>query len=214
VFIAGGDQWNYVNLWKDTKVEDAINWVRNTKKGVVGGTSAGAAILGQYYFSAQNGTVTSAEAIANPYRSTVTLGRNDFLALPYMQNLIVDTHLNNPDRRGRITTFMARMSKDFAIRPYGIGLDENTAVCIEENGASKVFGNGYAFFLRQNTTSGTPERCVSGSSLDWYRSQAAVAVYRVGGTTSGANTFNLSSWSGTGGTSLFFYVDRGTFVQR
>jgi len=212
VFIAGGDQWNYVNFWKDTKVEDALNYLRNTKGCVIGGTSAGCAIQGKYYFSAQNGTVTSSEAIANPYRSTMTIGKNDFVSQPYMQNLITDTHFNNPDRRGRLLAFMARMSKDDAIKPYGIGIDEATAVCIEANGSSKIFGNGYAFFMRQTNAAGNkPERCISGSSLDWYKSKQAVSVYQVSGTTSGSNTFNVSTWVGTGGSSKYFYSDRGTF---
>lgn len=208
VFISGGDQWNYISFWKDTRVEDALNYLRNTKKCVIGGTSAGCAIQGRYYYTAQNGTVVSADALANPYRNTVTIGRNDFIDNPFLGNLITDTHFNNPDRRGRLVTFMARMSKDFGITPFAVGIDEATAVCIEDNGSSRVFGSGQAFFLRQNTTG--PERCVSGQSLDWYRSMQAVRCYRVNGTANGTNTFNFSSWSGTGGVSQFYYVDYGT----
>ena len=211
VFITGGDQWNYINFWKDTKVEDALNYLRNTKGCVIGGTSAGCAIQGRYYFTAQNGTVVSADALANPYRSTVTIGKNDFLNNPYLNNLITDTHFNNPDRRGRLVTFMARMAKDDGILPYGVGVDEATAVCINNDGSSRIYGAGFAFFLRQNTSSGTPERCVSGSSLDWYRSRQAVRCYKVAGTTGGSNTFNFSSWTGTGGSTQYYYVDYGTF---
>lgn len=39
LFIAGGDQANYVNFWKGTKVEEAVNYIRNTKQVPVGGTS-------------------------------------------------------------------------------------------------------------------------------------------------------------------------------
>lgn len=212
VFIAGGNQWNYINYWKDTKVEDALNYLRNTKGCVIGGTSAGCAIQGKYYFSAQNGTVTSADAIANPYSNTMTIDRNDFLNNPYLQNLITDTHFNNPDRRGRLVSFMARMSQDYGIRSYGVGVDEATAVCIEANGKSKVFGSGYAFFLRQANAAGNkPERCILGSSLDWYKAKQAVSCYKILGNTSGSNTFNFSTWSGTGGSSQYYYVDRGTF---
>lgn len=209
VFISGGDQWNYVNYWKDTKVEDALNYLRNTKGCVIGGTSAGCAIQGRFYYSAQNGSVTSSAALANPYNVDMTIGRNDFLNNPYLSNLITDTHFDNPDRRGRLVAFMARMSKDQAIVPSGVGVDEATAVCIEANGTSKVFGSGTAFFLRQNTSG--PERCISGSSLDWYRSRQAVRCYKVNGTANGTNTFNFSTWSGSGGTSQFYYVDRGVF---
>jgi cyanophycinase len=68
LFISGGDQYNYVRFWKHSPVEDAINYLLNTKKVPVGGTSAGLAILGAAYFSAKNGTVTSAQALAQGYR--------------------------------------------------------------------------------------------------------------------------------------------------
>lgn len=212
VFIAGGDQANYVNFWKDTRVESALNYLRNTKLVPIGGTSAGCAIQGSVYFSAVNGTITSAEALANPYNSKLTLGRNDFLSNPYLANTVTDTHFDNPDRRGRLITFMARVSQDFSALPQGIGVDEETAVCIEPNGTGKVYGAGYAFFCRQNGSSSTPERCVSGSSLDYYRNQRAVRVYKVPGTATGTGSFDLSSWtSGSGGSWQYYYADRGTF---
>ncbi len=210
VFIAGGDQANYVNFWEGTKVEDALNYLITTKKVPIGGTSAGCAIQGKIYFSAVNGTITSAQALANPYNSLLTLGRDNFLNTTYLDNTITDTHFNNPDRRGRLMTFLARMSQDYGIQPKGIGVDEQTAVCIDQNGSAKVFGIGTAFFLKQRTTSTTPERCTSGSSLDWYRSKQPVMVYKITGSASGAGPFNVGSWSGSGGSSQFYYVDRGT----
>ena len=46
IFIRGGDQWDYINLWKGTKTDSAIQYVFNNG-GVVAGTSAGAAVLGR-----------------------------------------------------------------------------------------------------------------------------------------------------------------------
>ena len=83
-FIAGGDQWDYVNYWKDTSVENAINYLINTKQVTVGGTSAGLAILGGTYFSASSGTVTSSQALKNPYNKYMTMGQNDFVNAPNM----------------------------------------------------------------------------------------------------------------------------------
>ncbi|GAA4032167.1 hypothetical protein GCM10022409_15500 [Hymenobacter glaciei] len=207
VFIAGGDQANYVNFWKDTKVEDALNYLRNVKKCTIGGTSAGNAIEGRIYYGALNATITSAAALANPYDTNITLGRDDFLDTPYLSNTITDDHFNNPDRRGRLVTFLARMSQDYGIVPKGVGLDESTAVCIDDAGLSKIFGTGTAFFLQQNSSG--PERCTASSSLDWYRSRQAVRVYKATGTAAGTNTFNFSTWNGVGGSSQYYYVDRG-----
>ena len=80
LFIAGGDQSNYVNQWKGTLLEDEIH--RLVERGVpIGGTSAGTAILSEFVYSAQNKSVTSVEALANPFSRNITLER-DFLLLP------------------------------------------------------------------------------------------------------------------------------------
>src|SRR3954470_5621577 len=53
LFIAGGDQANYVRNWQGTPVQDAINEL--IRRGVpVGGTSAGLAVLGEFSYSALN----------------------------------------------------------------------------------------------------------------------------------------------------------------
>ncbi|XLS29408.1 cyanophycinase [Flavobacteriaceae bacterium M23B6Z8] len=208
LFIAGGDQYDYVSYWKGTKVEDAINYLRNVKQVPIGGTSAGCAIMGATYFDAANGTVRSSEALRNPYRTEVSLQRDNFIDNPFLDNTITDTHYNDPDRRGRHVTFLARMNQDWGINGKGIGVDEETAVCIDNSGKAVVFGNGYAFFLQQNGAG--PERCAPRKSLDWYRNRRAVEVYKVLGNNSGANYFWLDRWNGgSGGSWQYYYADRG-----
>lgn len=210
VFIAGGDQANYVNYWKGTRLENALNYLRNTKQVPIGGTSAGCAIQGRTYFDALNGTITSAEALANPYHNRLTLGRNDFLNNPYLTDVVTDTHFNNPDRSGRLVTFLARLNQDFGVVGRGVGVEEATAVCVGPDGIGKVFGRGRAFFLSQNGPANTPETCASGTRLNWNRGKQAVRAYLVPGTPAGTGTFNLNAWgNGTGGTSQYFYVDQG-----
>lgn len=198
VFIAGGDQANYVNFWKDTPVEDAIQAVV-AKNAPLGGTSAGLAIMGQFLFSAQSGTVTSSEALANPYNRRVALDR-DFLTLPNMNAVITDSHFVTRDRLGRLVTFLARLVQDgWTPQARGIGIDEQTALLVEPDGAASLRGSGAVYFLR---TPGTPEICRSRTALT-YRN---VSVYRV----SGAATFNLATWSGTGGTPYTVSANQGT----
>lgn len=208
VFIAGGDQFNYVSFWKGTRVNDALSYLIHEKGVPVGGTSAGCAIQGEVYFSAANGTITSRDALRNPYDTRVSLGRSDFLSVPYLEDTITDTHYDNPDRRGRHVTFLARMVRDWQLDAKGIGVDEETAVAIEPDGTARVFGFGQAFFLRQNGQA--PETCAPRTALDWYRGRRAVEVYKVAGSASGAGFFDLATWSqGSGGSWQFYYVDRG-----
>jgi cyanophycinase len=208
LFIAGGDQWNYVNYWKNSATETAINYLLNTKGAPVGGTSAGLAILGSAYYSAETGSVTTAQALANPYNSLVTLGQNDFLAATHLQNTITDSHYTQRDRQGRHITFMARLMKDFAYTTVkGIGVDEQTAVCIDQNGIGKVYGLNHAYFLK-NVNLG-PETCVSGSPLTWNRAGQAVQAYKIQGSATGNGSFNATNWTFSGGTSYFYYVNNG-----
>lgn len=212
LFIAGGDQWDYLNYWKNTPTEDAINYLINTKKVTVGGTSAGLAVLGTAYFSAQTGTVTSAQALSNPYNKYMSFGSNDFISSPLMQNTITDSHYSQRDRQGRHITLMARLMKDFAYTTVkGIGIDEQTAVCIDETGIGKVFGINQAYFL-QNENLGA-ETCLSGSKLSWNRSQLAIKAYKITGSSTGNGSFDANTWAFGGGTAFHYYVNNGILFQ-
>ena len=217
IWIAGGDQWDYVSYWKDTPIDTALNYLINVKQVPIGGTSAGMAVLGSIVNTAQNGSVTSATALNNPYDTDITLLKDSFLFNPILTNVITDTHYDNPDRKGRHVTFLARIFQDYAVAPHGIGCDEYTAVCIDTNGIGYVYGDypaydDYAYFLQPNCVlPHYPENCNSGQPLTWDRSNEAVKVYKVAGTQNGNNTFNLNDWlTGNGGAWQNWYVTNGT----
>lgn len=220
VFIAGGNQNDYATLWKNTQVDSALNYLINTKKVPIGGTSAGMAIQGQAYFTAAVSSITSPVALANPYAAGVTIGNNDFLHNPILNRVITDTHYDNPDRRGRQTTFLARMFQDSAKVFYGIACDEYTAVCIDSTGIAKVFGgfptyDDNAYFIQPNCTlPNTPENCTISQPLTWNRNMEALKVYAVKGTSLGVTCFDLKNWqnpSANGGTWQNWYAVNGSF---
>lgn len=211
LFIAGGDQSNYMKYWKNTKTMDAINYLLNVKKAPVGGTSAGCAILGELYYSGENGSIVSDEALANPYHPNVTLYANDFLKAPYMKEVLTDQHYVARTRQGRHLAFLARMLKDKGIAAKGIAADERTAVCIDANGKAVVYGTGKAFFLVTDKTK-APETCVSGQALDWNQKQAAVNVYSITGSVEGNGNFDLNTYaesSAKGGTWQRWWTEQG-----
>lgn len=206
IWFAGGDQYDYVTYFQDTEVAQLLTDHVVIKGGVIGGTSAGMAILGDHYFTAQNGTVTSQQALQNPYHPRMTIGSQDFIQLPFLEHTITDTHFDSPDRRGRSAAFLARIATDFQERSFGIASEEFTAVCIEENGDARVFGSypnfdDFAYFMQANCTDTfIPENCTDGNPLEWNREGEAIKVYKVPGTEDGAHTFNLIDWeTGTGG---------------
>jgi cyanophycinase len=201
LFIAGGDQANYVEYWKDTPVEDAINQLAS--RGVpVGGTSAGLAVLGQFVFSSVNGTVYSDTALSNPYNNKVALAK-DFLSLPHMGNLITDSHFSARDRMGRLITFLARIVNDgWANQALGVGIDERTALAMEPNGSATVLGEGSVYFV---LAPGVPEVCREKKALTYHN----ISVYRV----PVSGTFNFAKWKGSGGTAYMLNVNSGVVTS-
>ena len=205
LWFAGGDQWEYIDYWRDTPMEDAFNVLINEKQITIGGTSAGCAIMGQAYFSAENGTIISNTALHNPYHNLVQLGNDDFLNNPATSNLITDTHYDNPDRRGRQVTFLARLMTDYGTPFYGIGVEEYTAVCIDELNIAHVYGSypgddDFAYFLQVNCYSPSgPEVCADGDLLTWDRNDAAIKVIKMAGTNSGSGMVDLNDWKTASG---------------
>jgi cyanophycinase-like exopeptidase len=203
LFIAGGDQWNYVRLWKGTPVEDAIQEVAT--RAPVGGTSAGLAILGEFAFSAENGTIYSKKALDNPFDRHLTLV-NGFLSLPNMAGKITDSHFVARDRMGRLVAFMARIIQDgWATEAKGIGINQETALGVEPNGDVTLFGLSSASAAYFLVTTGPPKMCQSKTPLTFLD----ISVYRISGTA----TFNLATWQGSGGTAYTLSAVAGTLTS-
>src|SRR5678816_157662 len=55
-----------------------VNFLLNSKHAPVGGTSAGLAVLSQFIYTGAIGSVTSSQALANPFHRYVTLDRDLF----------------------------------------------------------------------------------------------------------------------------------------
>lgn len=218
IWFAGGDQWNYVSYWRGSPVAGHVNQAIAQRNVAVGGTSAGMAILGSHYFTAQNGTVSSATALADPYAPSVTVSDVPFLVVPFLHHVITDTHYDDPDRRGRHTVFLARMAADQGIRALGIACNEYVAVTIDPGGTARVWGEWpdyqeYAFFLQVNCVEpSAPETCMPGQPLTWQRDGQAVKVYKVPGLMQGGNWFDLNDWmTGSGGSWEHWTVQAGSF---
>jgi cyanophycinase len=198
VWIAGGDQSTYMDFWKGTPVADAINYVANVKHAPVGGTSAGLAVLGQFIYTGATGSITSSQALANPFSRYMTLDR-DFVQIANLSGVITDSHFVTRDRLGRLVTFLARIIRDgWASSAHGIGIDEATAILVNPDGSATRVGSGAAYFM---SSAGVPQVCVSGTPLTY----TGLAVYKV----SGGATFNLAQWTGSGGTAYTVSANAG-----
>lgn len=204
IFIAGGDQADYINLWKGTPLHMALTRAL-ARRAPIGGTSAGLAVLGQFDFAALNGTIDSARAMGNPYDRRVTLDQG-FLIAPGMAGLIADAHLDTRDRMGRLVTFLARLVNPgdgwVTLAAAGaIGVDVETALVID-NGLATRLGVGSVYFLKPTIA---PTVCLPRTPLTFRN----VLVQRL----SGAGSFAMSTWTGQGTKAYDLSVEAGVLIS-
>src|SRR5215204_3007311 len=202
LWIAGGDQSTYVNLWRGTAVQSGVNHLLNTKLAPVGGTSAGLAVLSQFIYTGALGSVTSSQALANPFHRYVTIDRDLFQSALGV-NKLYDSHFVTRDRLGRSLVFLARIvNNGWAAQPRGIGIDERTAMLVTPNGAATMVGEGAAYFLQ---APGPAQVLADRTPLTYLN----IGVYKVpqGG------TFNFSTWTGTGGVAYTLNVNNGSVTS-
>ncbi|MBW4468054.1 MAG: cyanophycinase [Pegethrix bostrychoides GSE-TBD4-15B] len=124
IFFTGGDQARIIELVKGTRVDQAIRQ-RHAQGIVVGGTSAGAAMM-------PDTMIIEGDSSTNPRVDAVELGQG----MGFLPGIAVDQHFS---QRGRLGRLISALVQQQAI--LGIGIDENTAVIVEGN-EFEVIGQG------------------------------------------------------------------------
>ena len=204
IFIAGGDQSNYVRFWKDTPVEDAIHHVL-AKPAPIGGTSAGMAIMGEFSYSAMTPNSLLAEvALADPYHDDLTL-ETDFLRIEGLQGIITDQHLVERNRIGRTVALLARLLQDgHTEQARAIAADRETSVHLDPvTGDMTIHATAdhdtpFVYFMQSTAQ---PARCEPGMSLSF----SGIEVYRL----APGGRFNVYDWLGAGGITYSFTAGAG-----
>ena len=220
VWIAGGDQSDYIKFWKGQALEKTLDTLMKNNV-PMGGTSAGLAVLGQFDYAALKGTVTSAQAMSNPYNKYMTLDpaplstAGGFIAPPALANTILDSHLDARDRMGRLVTFVSRLvanfpgpgSQQFGCTggvlgnnvARGIGVSVESALLVNWDPVNAHYSGRR---VTNNPAPGTeaavyfvnvtqgPTQCASGKPLTVGAS--AVQIRKLADSTT---TINLSDWS-------------------
>ncbi|MGW6941547.1 hypothetical protein ACWGF3_21450 [Streptomyces xanthophaeus] len=161
VYFAGGDQCKYA-AWKATSLRASVQSVV-AKGGGSGGGSAGHHINSSVVYDACQGSITSSEALANPYDSyaTFTTGMFDW---PNYAGTINDSHFVTRDRMGRTMAFVARALKDGLTpggKAWGVGVEEGGSLYIDKNGLATLSGANAYVVLGDHQ----PEKAVSGQPL-------------------------------------------------
>lgn len=175
IFLTGGDQGDYYNFWKGSRLEKLISEQVKTYGIPIGGTSAGLMILSEFNYIAFPYTITSLEALNNPYKEGAVTLKRDFWTYrtPFLPLLstVSDSHFDTRDRMGRLVTFMARTIGDGWVsmgNARAIGVGQETALLMtytdQANSTSnfKLFSmqvvtnpdvNGAAYLLKPTSSS-------------------------------------------------------------
>jgi cyanophycinase len=198
IWIAGGDQSNYINFWTGTPVQAILN-AKIANHVPVGGTSAGMNVLTQFIYSAQAPQgVTSSQALADPFNRYMSFAR-DFASVSNLVGIIGDPHFATRDRMGRDLAFLCRIAANgWSNAPRGVAVDEQTALLIDDGGVATVVGSSTAYFLQ---APGLPQVCAAKTPLTYDN----IAVQRI----DASGTFDFNNWHATAATTYTVSADAG-----
>lgn len=155
IFLKGGDQGVYYDMWNETLLESNIRSVIDEKNGAIGGTSAGAMSLAQFAFAGGKDLISLdvLKDAQTPYLDDADGGsgiHSDFLG--FIPNVTIDTHYTTRGRLGRTMGILARAIDDTNNTGlYAIGIEERTGLYIK-NGVAEVIGVGSIDFIQQTST--------------------------------------------------------------
>lgn len=159
VFVSGGDQSEYLNLWAGTKLQSALQHVYD-KGGVIGGTSAGMAMMSSTVYDPDGilGAISD-EVVTDLCHATLNFS-SGMLNIPALANTVTDTHFQQRDRMGRAVVFLANQSINHKI----IAASEATALFVKSNGDAVAVGDDEVYVL------------YNGATTDLYQAQCGKAV--------------------------------------
>ena len=124
LYFTGGDQLHITSLIGGTEMQRLIN-VRYEEGMVIGGTSAGAAMM-------SNSMILGGAGEESPKQGAIEIGPG----MDLMVGAIIDTHFSQRGRFGRLLAAVAHYPQDL-----GVGIDESTALVVNKR-QCEVVGEG------------------------------------------------------------------------
>jgi cyanophycinase len=152
VFFCGGDQLKITSRFGGTQMCDRIRDLY-AEGGTIAGTSSGAAVMSETMMIASNGD--ESRTGLDPLRMAPGLG--------LLPGVIIDQHFAE---RGRIGRLVAAVSQN--PRLLGIGIDEDTAICIDGQRGFSVLGSGGVYLVDGSRLNYTDVAEDAGASASMY----------------------------------------------
>jgi cyanophycinase-like exopeptidase len=133
--------------WKYSPLAAALQRVWE-REAVLGGLDAGASVLGGFVFTGEDGPLSSAQALEDPYIPSLTLGREQ-VSLPPLHGCLLEGDFREADRMGRLLGTAARLLQDgWSDGPvHGLGIDRTASLVLDANADAEVFGGGNVYMV-------------------------------------------------------------------
>ncbi len=158
VWFGGGDQNRLAGVLRGTRTERAIR-ARYDAGAVIGGTSAGAAVMSAVMLTGDERRPGGDRAVTDSSAAYMTIARDNVLiaqGFGLISDAIVDQHFLRRKRHNRLVSLVLE-------RPphLGVGIDESTALVVEPDGRWRVSGASVAVVYDARRAAITP----AGSTL-------------------------------------------------
>jgi cyanophycinase len=127
VWFGGGRQWRFVDAYEGTKTAELLRDVLR-RGGVIGGSSAGATIQGDYLVR------------GSPFGPQAMMCEGYERGLCFLPGVAIDQHFTARDRFADMTSLMEKYPQFL-----GIGIDESTALIVQGHTA-EIMGKGKVHF--------------------------------------------------------------------
>jgi cyanophycinase len=139
VWFGGGRQWNFVDAYNDTTAVEFFHDVLH-RGGVIGGSSAGATIQGEFLVR------------GHPLGNTVMMAEGYERGFAFLPGVAIDQHFAQRGRQPDLLPVIRRHPK-----LLGIGIDEGTAVVVTGSKAEVIGQHSAHFVSAQHLKSLPPE---------------------------------------------------------
>src|SRR4051812_13151114 len=132
VFMTGGDQKRLLAMIGGTRIDSAMHRLLKERGACIAGTSAGASAMAEHMLA------SSAAADGAPTKDDTHLAAG----LGFLRRVVIDQHFSERRRLSRLLGIVAQ-------NPYllGIGIDEDTALVVENRAGFEVVGKGTVTLL-------------------------------------------------------------------
>lgn len=154
IFFTGGDQLRITSMIGGTPTYDALK--KACESGcIIVGTSAGASVM-------SDTMIVQGEDDESPRKCTLKMSPG----LGLIKNIMVDQHFAQRGRIGRLLTGIAQNPE-----VLGIGIDEDTAIIVSDEGIAEVIGSSAVYFVDGSN--------ISYSNVSEQYSEEVLSIYNV-----------------------------------